>query len=145
MLYLRGGERKSDRIVSARPPRRIAHSVSLARRRRNRGRPTLASRGRRSAQSRRVFLRPPPENLIASERDCARHDAARGMSPMSRLVFGLFCAALSLLPPLVAPVRADTIGVQSAELVPDDDDYVLTAQFDVAFNPTLEEALRTDG
>ncbi len=61
---------------------------------------------------------------------------------MSRLVFGLFCAALSLLPPLLAPVRADTIGVQSAELVPDDDDYVLTAQFDVAFNPTLEEALQ---
>src|SRR6202163_1921360 len=103
---------------------------------------TLASRGRRSAQSRRVFLRPPPENLIASERDCARHDAARGTSLMSRLVFGLFCAALSLLPPFVAPVRADTIGVQSAELVPDDDDYVLTAHFDVAFNPPLKEALQ---
>ncbi|TMH00563.1 MAG: DUF4390 domain-containing protein, partial [Betaproteobacteria bacterium] len=26
--------------------------------------------------------------------------------------------------------------------MPDDDDYVLTAQFDVAFNPTLEEALQ---
>ena len=52
------------------------------------------------------------------------------------------CVALSLLPPLVAPACADTIGVQSAELVPDDDDYVLTAQFDVAFNPTLEEALQ---
>jgi len=61
---------------------------------------------------------------------------------MSRLVFGLLCVALTLLPPLVAPVRADTIGVQSAELVPDEDDYVLTAQFDVAFNPTLEEALQ---
>jgi hypothetical protein len=61
---------------------------------------------------------------------------------MSRLVFGLLCVSLSLLPPLVAPVRADTIGVQSAELVLDDDDYVLTAQFDFAFNPTLEEALQ---
>jgi hypothetical protein len=61
---------------------------------------------------------------------------------MSRLVFGLLCVALSLLPPIVAAARADTIGVQSAELVPDDDDYVLTAQFDVAFNPTLEEALQ---
>jgi hypothetical protein len=61
---------------------------------------------------------------------------------MSRFVFGLLFVSLSLLPSLVAPVRADTIGVQSAELVPDDDDYVLTAQFDFAFNPTLEEALQ---
>src|SRR5512132_3832819 len=107
-----------------------------------RRRTTLASRGRSSAQSRRFFLRSPPENLIASERACARPDAARGMSPMSRLVFVLLCVALSLMSPLVPAVRADTIGVQSAELVPDDDDYVLTAQFDVAFNPTLEEALQ---
>jgi hypothetical protein len=60
---------------------------------------------------------------------------------MSRIVFGLLCVALSLQPPLVTQVRADTIAVQSAQLVPDEDDYVLTAQFDVAFNPTLEEAL----
>ena len=64
---------------------------------------------------------------------------------MSRFVFGLLFVSLSLLPSLVAPVRADTIGVQSAELVPDDDDYVLTAQFDFAFNPTLEEALQNGG
>ncbi len=31
--------------------------------------------------------------------------------------------------------------MQSAELVLDDDEYVLTAQFDVSINPTLEEAL----
>ncbi|HEY8623811.1 MAG TPA: DUF4390 domain-containing protein, partial [Casimicrobiaceae bacterium] len=61
---------------------------------------------------------------------------------MFRLVFGLLFLALALLPPLVAPVRADTIGVQSAELVSDDDEYALTAQFDVAFNSTLEEALQ---
>jgi hypothetical protein len=61
---------------------------------------------------------------------------------MSRLVFGLLCVSLSLLPPLVAAARADTIAVQSAELVPDDDEYVLTAQFDVNINPTLEEALQ---
>jgi Domain of unknown function (DUF4390) len=61
---------------------------------------------------------------------------------MSRLVFGFLCVAFVLLPPLAAPARADTIGVQSAELVPDEDEYVLTAQFDVAINPTLEEALQ---
>ena len=62
---------------------------------------------------------------------------------MSRLVFGLLCVSLSLLlPPLVATARADTIAVNSAELVPDEDEYVLTAQFDVSINPTLEEALQ---
>ncbi len=60
---------------------------------------------------------------------------------MSRLVFGLLCVAFALLLPLASPARADTIGVQSAELVLDDDEYVLTAQFDVSINPTLEEAL----
>jgi hypothetical protein len=61
---------------------------------------------------------------------------------MSRIVSGCLCVALLLLPALSSPVRADTIGVQSAELVLDDDDYVLTAQFDVSINPTLEEALQ---
>jgi len=61
---------------------------------------------------------------------------------MSRWVFGFLCATLLLLPPLAAPVRADTIAVQSAELVPDEDEYVLSAQFDVAINSTLEEALQ---
>jgi hypothetical protein len=60
---------------------------------------------------------------------------------MSRLVLGLLCVAFALLPPLAAPALADTIGVQSAELVLDDDEYVLTAQFDVSINSTLEEAL----
>jgi Domain of unknown function (DUF4390) len=62
---------------------------------------------------------------------------------MSRPVFSLLCVVLSLLlSPLAAPARADTIGVQSAELVADEDEYVLTAQFDVTINPTLEEALQ---
>jgi hypothetical protein len=42
---------------------------------------------------------------------------------------------------LCAPASADTIAVKSAELRADDDMYVLNAEFDVAFNPTLEEAL----
>ena len=60
---------------------------------------------------------------------------------MFRPVLGFFCAVLLLLP-LAGAVRADTIGVQSAELVLDDEEYVLTAQFDVNINPTLEEALQ---
>jgi Domain of unknown function (DUF4390) len=61
------------------------------------------------------------------------------MSPTQRLLYCLVFA----LPLLFSPVaRADTIGVQSAELRSEDDDYVLNAQFDVAFNPTLEEALQ---
>ena len=40
-----------------------------------------------------------------------------------------------------APARADLIGVKSAELRADEDDYVLNAEFDLALNATLEEAL----
>jgi Domain of unknown function (DUF4390) len=61
---------------------------------------------------------------------------------MSRFVLGLLWVSLSLLPPLAVTARADTIAVQSAELVSDEDEYVLTAQFDVAINATLEEALQ---
>ena len=61
------------------------------------------------------------------------------MSPTQRL---LFCIVLALPLLFSSAVGADTIGVQSAELRSEDDDYVLNAQFDVAFNPTLEEALQ---
>jgi hypothetical protein len=37
--------------------------------------------------------------------------------------------------------RADVIGVTSAEVRADDEDYVLNAEFDLALNGTLEEAL----
>ena len=42
----------------------------------------------------------------------------------------------------VVVAHADTIAVKSAELLVEDDDYVLNAQFEFAFNPTLEEALQ---
>jgi hypothetical protein len=61
------------------------------------------------------------------------------MSPTQRLLIAL-AVALALL--LTAAARADTIGVKSAELRLEDDEYVLNAQFDVAINPTLEEALQ---
>ncbi len=41
-----------------------------------------------------------------------------------------------------APARADVIDVKSAELRADEDDYVLNAEFDLALNATLEEALQ---
>lgn len=39
------------------------------------------------------------------------------------------------------PARADIIGVASAEVRADEDDYVLNAEFGLALNATLEEAL----
>jgi hypothetical protein len=36
----------------------------------------------------------------------------------------------------------DTIAVKSAELRADEDAYVVSAEFDLAFNPTLEEAIQ---
>ncbi len=67
--------------------------------------------------------------------------AARGMSPTHRFI-GLLCLTAFLWLGCVPATRADTIPVKSAELHPEDDSYVLNAQFDVAFNPTLEEALQ---
>jgi hypothetical protein len=63
------------------------------------------------------------------------------MSPTQRLLAGLLCTTAVLWLAITA-ARADTIGIKSAELLLEDDSYVLNAQFDVAFNPTLEEALQ---
>jgi len=43
---------------------------------------------------------------------------------------------------LSPPARADPIAVKSAELRADEDMYVLSAEFELAFNPTLEEAIQ---
>jgi hypothetical protein len=67
--------------------------------------------------------------------------AARGMPPKQPLLVRLLWLIATLLL-LVEVVRADTIAVQSAELLAEDDDYVLNAQFDFSFNPTLEQALQ---
>jgi len=63
------------------------------------------------------------------------------MSPTQRILAGLLCTTAVLWLAIV-PAHADTIGIKSAELLLEDDSYVLNAQFDVAFNPTLEEALQ---
>jgi len=66
------------------------------------------------------------------------------MSPTNRLL-GLLCVAASLClcwASWISPARADTIPVKSAQLRAEDESYALEAQFDVAFNSTLEEALQ---
>jgi hypothetical protein len=57
---------------------------------------------------------------------------------LARWLVGLLVVALIWLAPAA---RADTILVKSAELRADEDTYVLNAEFEVTFNPTLEEAL----
>ena len=49
--------------------------------------------------------------------------------------------ALALLFPSGA-ARAETIAVKSAEMRADEDAYVVSAEFDLAFTPTLEEAIQ---
>jgi hypothetical protein len=63
------------------------------------------------------------------------------MAPTNRFL-GLLCVIASLGLLCAPDARADTIAVKSAELRSEDEGYVLNAQFDVAFNPTLEEALQ---
>ena len=63
------------------------------------------------------------------------------MSSTNRFL-GLLCLTASLWLLFAPAAHADTIAVKSAELRPEDENYVLNAQFDVIFNPTLEEALQ---
>jgi len=61
------------------------------------------------------------------------------MSPTQRLLLPLVFTLCLLV---AAAAHADTIVVNSAELRLEEDEYVLNAQFEVAINPTLEEALQ---
>ena len=58
---------------------------------------------------------------------------------MSRWVRALAFALAALVS---AAALADTIVVKSAELRADEDGYVLNAEFELAINPTLDEALQ---
>lgn len=51
-------------------------------------------------------------------------------------------AGLLLLAAVATTARADAIVVRNAELRADEDAYVLNAEFELAINPTLEEALQ---
>jgi len=60
--------------------------------------------------------------------------------PARRRALG-FAAALAL-GVAAGPVRADTIPVKTAELRVEDGEVLLNAEFEIALNPTLEEALQ---
>jgi hypothetical protein len=65
------------------------------------------------------------------------------MSPTNRFLGLCLAASLCLCwASWIPPAAADTIPVRSAELKPEDGTYALSAQFEVAFNSTLEEALQ---
>ncbi len=61
-------------------------------------------------------------------------------SRMRRVVRALVVAVIGLA--LVLPVLADTIPVNEAHLRVDEGEVLLSAEFDLALNPTLEEALQ---
>ena len=65
--------------------------------------------------------------------------AADNPSPMRRSLF--LRLALLVLVAWTTVVAGDTIPARSAELRLEEDHYVLDAEFDLAFNPTLEEAI----
>jgi hypothetical protein len=78
-----------------------------------------------------------PAGMLSALRSKDRSLPGRAATGMRRVVRFLLVALLAL----AGLARADTIPVKSAELRADADGYVLTAEFDLAFNPTLEEAL----
>jgi hypothetical protein len=71
------------------------------------------------------------------------HHALRDLAaPRARAAARAAAVLLFALAVLAPAARADTIAVKSAELRTDEDTYVLNAEFEVALNPTLEEALQ---
>jgi hypothetical protein len=61
------------------------------------------------------------------------------VSPGRRRMLRVIVACLSLV--VAAPAAADTIPVTSAELRVEDDEVLLSAEFDFALTPALEQAL----
>ena len=61
---------------------------------------------------------------------------------LSRWFAGAVVLLVIAFAALSPAARADTIAVKSAELRADEDMYVLSAEFELAFNPTLEEAIQ---
>ena len=61
---------------------------------------------------------------------------------LARWIAGAALLLAFALVALSSAARADTIVVKSAELRADEDAYVVSAEFDLAFNPTLEEAIQ---
>lgn len=78
---------------------------------------------------------------VSSTRSCARAERRRVAAPRRwarRLALACLALALALLPGLTA---ADSLKVEAAYLDVSDEGYLLNADFDVALNPTLEDAV----
>jgi hypothetical protein len=67
--------------------------------------------------------------------------SARGFATRARRALRLL-AAVAMLAMLAAVAHADVVGVKSAEIRAEEDGYYLNAEFELALNPTLEEALQ---
>jgi hypothetical protein len=67
------------------------------------------------------------------------HDSAATLFAVARAKPAVLAFVVATLAPAA---YADTIVVKSAELRLDEDTYVLSAEFELAFNPTLEEAIQ---
>ena len=76
--------------------------------------------------------------------NCQPQSAGPGRRSALRRLVGLAAGAAvgSLAATRGTHARADAIGVKSAELRAEDDDFVLNADFDLTLNATLEEALQ---
>jgi hypothetical protein len=81
----------------------------------------------------------PPATPIAAPVD---RRPPPGASARARLLRWLTRVATGLLLTLAITASADTIALRAAELQSDEDGFVLNAEFDVAINSTLEEALQ---
>ncbi len=77
-------------------------------------------------------------------RSCVRANEAGGrLGPsLTRWLVGVVVLLAIALCALAPVAHADTIAVKAAELRVDEDAYVLDAEFELALNPTLEEALQ---
>jgi len=74
--------------------------------------------------------------------DVRYRDGARLRAAAARFVRGIVAIAVVLATAAPIAAQGDTITVKSAELRAEEDAYVLNAEFDLAINPTLEEALQ---
>jgi uncharacterized protein DUF4390 len=88
--------------------------------------------GARYADAARTM--PPATGIIARVSD--------RLDPRAILVVVALLVVAATLVAFAPLARADTFAVKSAELRAVDDEYVLNADFDLALNPTLEEALQ---
>jgi hypothetical protein len=93
----------------------------------------------------RAAMPPEPSSICAGMPSSFLRGLSLFRRPMRRrgaFASGLAMVALVLVMAMTAPAWADTIPVKSAELRIEEGEVLLNAEFDLAFNATLEEALQ---